>query len=609
MDGTDRDAARLVAGRYLIREPVGQGGMGRVWRAYDQLLGRQVALKELIRPAADLTERLLREARFGARLRHPGIVHVHDVVTDGDSQWIVMELIDGHSLEDLVLANGPLPPDRVAEIGLELLDALTVAHQHGVIHRDVKPANVLIDATGAVHLTDFGIAFELSQSPLTATGAVIGSPQYMAPERVRGETPTAASDLFSVGATLYAAVEGRPPFGRPGQVPTLAAVLSDPPDPVDRAGPLAPILAGLLEKEPTRRTDADTAKRQLANLSDTVIAPALSSASAPKPANRRFRWPVLATAAVLALAAACVVIAFRPQPIGHHATKTTAIGRFFVRTPADWTPIASSDDQPRPGIAPPDNRQVAVQIWLAPNNEAALRDLAITETTYRVERPGYRRISLNLAPFAGSAEGAKWEWTWRDNGVTRRVLQHAVQDQDGRLYVLSYAAPAGDFVTYQKDVDAIVASARLDTSAEPRSLLPVVAEGVSASVPTGWKSRPHAGGKGTDFYRPAAPAAYLTFSREPADSYFVNGYDWTTFWAGQPGETGYQLLSRAPVVYAGVRSSGRWDYFVTSSKGVRLKVRAFAAITDKKLYRLLCVAPGGIEQTCDQVAATVTVAR
>jgi WD40 repeat protein len=274
------ETARVIAGRYVIRAAIGQGGMGRVWRAHDRTLDREVALKEVLLPLgmaalakSQLAERMLREARLGARLRHPAIVRVHDVLTADEHPWIVMELVEGRSLEDLIEAEGPLAPARVAAFGLSLLGALRAAHRSGVIHRDVKPANVIVEDDDAVVLTDFGIAYEMDQVSLTATGIMIGSPQFMAPERVRGESPGPASDLFSLGATLYAAVEGRAPFVRTGQLPTLAAVLSDPPDAFVHAGSLQPVLAGLLEKDPERRPTPEEAEEALRTVVALVDAP------------------------------------------------------------------------------------------------------------------------------------------------------------------------------------------------------------------------------------------------------------------------------------------------------------------------------------------------
>ncbi|MEU4578846.1 serine/threonine-protein kinase [Nonomuraea sp. ATR24] len=250
-----------LAGRYRLLAPIGQGGMGTVWRAEDELLQQEVAVKEIRLPPglgegerAELTERTLREARAAARLRsHPSIVTVHDVVLDGGLPWIVMEFVRGRSLEQVVRERGPLPPGRVAAIGLRMLDALGAAHASGVLHRDVKPANVLLTDDGRVLLTDFGIATVAGNEAITQGGMLSGSPGYIAPERLRGEPDGPHSDLWSLGATLFTAVEGVAPFARASPAAAIAAALTQEPAPVRRAGPMAPVLAALLDKDPARR--------------------------------------------------------------------------------------------------------------------------------------------------------------------------------------------------------------------------------------------------------------------------------------------------------------------------------------------------------------------
>ncbi|RFU43575.1 hypothetical protein DZF91_00350 [Actinomadura logoneensis] len=259
-----------LAGRYRILGLIGRGGMGRVWRAYDAELGREVAVKELRLPEevedAERREwyaRAEREARAAARLRHPGIVALHDRVTGDDGRpWLVMELVEGPSLDAVIRADGPLPPARVAAIGRQMLDALATAHAHGIVHRDVKPANVLLDGDRAI-LTDFGIAALDGDATLTRSGALLGTPAYMSPEQVRGRPATPASDLWSLGATLYAAVEGRPPFGGPTHGAIFVAIATEPPPPPKKAGPLTELLTSLLQKDPDARPPAETVRRLL----------------------------------------------------------------------------------------------------------------------------------------------------------------------------------------------------------------------------------------------------------------------------------------------------------------------------------------------------------
>jgi serine/threonine protein kinase len=285
--------------------------MGRVWAAWDSLLGREVALKELLLPqsmtdeeAEALHERALREARAIARLAHPNIVRFFDVVLDDGLPWIVMELVPSKSLYDLVRQDGPLPPERVARIGLDLLAGLRAAHAEGVLHRDVKPANVLVSTNGRVVLTDFGLVALAGESGITTTGVVMGSPSYMAPEQALDEPIGPPSDLWSLGATLYLAVEGKPPYLRKSPVSTLTALATEPPRPPTQAGAMRAVLDGLLEKDPARRIDADAAERLLRVAAGD--APAAVIASRRK---GRILWPAIALIPALLLVAVAV---FRP---------------------------------------------------------------------------------------------------------------------------------------------------------------------------------------------------------------------------------------------------------------------------------------------------------
>ncbi|GAA4603632.1 hypothetical protein GCM10023195_12140 [Actinoallomurus liliacearum] len=262
----------LLAGRYQLVEKIGQGGMGVVWRAFDTGLDREVAVKELRLPEwigeqehPRWYARMGREARAAARLKHPGIVTVYDRVVGEDGRpWIVMELIHGTSLADELKRHGRLPVRRVAAIGLRLLEAVSVAHAHGIVHRDIKPANVLFEGDRVV-LTDFGIAALEGDATLTHTGSILGTPAYMSPEQVHGR-PVPESDLWSLGATLYDAVEGHPPFTGPTNGAIFAAIATQDPVPPAKAGPLAPVLSGLLRKTPAERLTAEEARDLLTPL-------------------------------------------------------------------------------------------------------------------------------------------------------------------------------------------------------------------------------------------------------------------------------------------------------------------------------------------------------
>ncbi|MFJ3365395.1 serine/threonine-protein kinase [Streptomyces anthocyanicus] len=264
------DGERVIAGRYRLLSPLGEGGMGTVWRARDEVLRREVAVKEVRAPAGlsqtdvgRMYARLEREAWAAARISHPNVVTVYDVATDGGRPWIVMELVRGLSLADLLDAEGPLEPRRAALIGAEVLAALRAAHAAGVLHRDVKPANVLLANDGRVVLTDFGIARVEGSEALTMTGEVVGSPEFLAPERALGRTPGAASDLWSLGVLLYAAVEGVSPFRQGTPLSTLRAIVDEEVPPPRRAGALGPVVEGLLRKDPAERLPAEEAERAL----------------------------------------------------------------------------------------------------------------------------------------------------------------------------------------------------------------------------------------------------------------------------------------------------------------------------------------------------------
>ncbi|MER5455437.1 serine/threonine-protein kinase [Micromonospora sp. NPDC002389] len=274
----------VIGDRYSLRSTVGNGGMGTVWRATDTLLRRDVAVKEVVLPPGlapsdrdAMYERTLREARAAAAIAHPAVVQVYDVVTEAGRPWIVMELLDARSLADMVIEDGPIAQRVVAKIGIALLGALEVAHAIGVLHRDVKPANVLICSDGRCVLTDFGVARMPTDVQLTTPGMVLGSPHFISPERAMGQEFGPPSDLFSLGVTLYTAVEGRPPFDRGDPIETMHAVVEDPPAPPQRSGPLTRVLMGLLEKDPARRLDVHTARAMLREL---LAGPLSSTASA-----------------------------------------------------------------------------------------------------------------------------------------------------------------------------------------------------------------------------------------------------------------------------------------------------------------------------------------
>ncbi|NUT08857.1 MAG: serine/threonine protein kinase, partial [Nonomuraea sp.] len=301
------ESNRLVARRYQLLRELGRGGMGVVWEGYDTLLNRQVAIKEVLLPEGlspgDQERHLLRtarEARTAAKLNHPSVVAVYDVVEEGGRPWIVMELVANPSLEEVVATSGALPVRQAADVGRQVLSALKAAHEAGILHRDVKPSNILLGDDGRAVLMDFGIATVEGDASLTRTGMVTGSPSFLAPERVRADDAGPPSDLWSLGATLFAAMVGRSPFDRGDPMATLNALLNEEPD-YRRIPPVMhPILKGLLRKEPAERVDAEEADRLLAAI-EAAAKPAFADLPEKRAGGSRGR-------AALAVAAATVLV-------------------------------------------------------------------------------------------------------------------------------------------------------------------------------------------------------------------------------------------------------------------------------------------------------------
>ncbi|MBA9007807.1 serine/threonine-protein kinase [Thermomonospora cellulosilytica] len=519
-DQRDEGPGRLIAGRYRLETVLGRGGMGTVWQARDEMLDRPVAVKEVQvhrelgeAERRQVRERTLREARATARLSHPGIVTVHDVVDSGDRPWIVMELLRARSLADVLAGEGPLPPARAADIGRQMAAALRAAHAVGILHRDVKPANVLITAEGRAVLTDFGIARVMGDATLTQTGLLVGSPAYLPPERVRSERATPASDLWSLGATLYTAVEGRPPYDRPDVMAVLAALMTEEPPPPRNAGPLAPVIGGLLVRDPARRLTAPQAEEMLAQVA------AGAHPAPPPPATRPSGPPVpppehVATAPVAAPArsgahpallvlvgalaavavALAVVLVVRPGDgsgqggTGAQATPTVISGQAGGPQPppgttAPVTPTRSAAPSVPPGLRPvsgpgyriavPEGWQRMEQgssvFWRDPGSGAYVQvdrtpwsgdPLAHwrqweSEVIAQGGLRDYRRIGLSRA--AGVPyDAADLEFTWTNaEGVPMHGLDRGVM-ADGRPYAVFVAIPQSDWDANAERVNNIL---------------------------------------------------------------------------------------------------------------------------------------------------------
>ncbi|WP_371497521.1 serine/threonine protein kinase [Kitasatospora sp. NBC_00374] len=526
MGGQDQAAGvgtgRLLAGRYALGERLGRGGMGTVWRARDEMLDRDVAVKELT--VSHLSEedleilqtRMKREARAAARIKHPGVITIHDVLEQDGRPWIVMELVDGRSLADVISQDGKLRPQEAAEVGLQVLAALHRGHQLGVLHRDVKPANVLLEHTsGRVVLLDFGIAkFEGAGAvELTRPGDLVGSPDYLAPERAQGERPGPASDLWALGATLWAAVEGTSPFRRDSPLSTLTAVVEEPLPESARAGALGPVLAALMAKDPARRPGADEAMRMLQEVVaghtvgitprvpeqtptghvpvvDRVVPVAVPGSEAPTPVQAAAS-PVPATAPVpvvarprrraLRLALIGLVVAALvgggayvardrlgggttpsgpgvrptglaapdPAPDGYQWVDDPAGFRFLLPTTGTWVRSTENSEI----YYSPDSKvhylQFAVTVGQALSPAEHLQEM---EQSVTKNRQGYKREQLADIKVNGY-QGAVWEfsYTTADNSGTRRHLKEAeFRDESGTSYDILVAGPDKDRTDAQK---------------------------------------------------------------------------------------------------------------------------------------------------------------
>ncbi len=464
-----------VGDRYELLSRLGQGGMGTVWRAHDELLGRDVAVKEVLLPpemgAADREERYartIREARSAARLSHPGVVTVHDVVEHDGRPWIVMELVSAPSLQGVIDSEGPLPPRRVAALGRQMLAALRAAHAAGIVHRDIKPSNVLVAAEDRVVVTDFGIAALDGDATLTGTGVLIGSPAYIAPERARGERAGTAGDLWSLGATLYAAVEGRSPFERSGPVSTLAAIMAEEAPPPRNAGPLAPVLAGLLRRDPADRMTAAEAARLLGEMAAEGTRPdaggevwtmpvrreptMLAELPAAAPPSRRPATVVLASG----LAGALVVAAFGAVWLLGHVSASGRPGA-DTRTQAQ-SRAAGSGTSPvvaPPTLAPTDGGDVALLLqvdttpWDAdPETEAEGASGAIAHG-YR----GYREAAVTPTTYLG-VPAADLRFAYDRSTGTERVIDRFFR-VGGQCFAVYFRMPAEQWVYSSRYLDPI----------------------------------------------------------------------------------------------------------------------------------------------------------
>jgi len=504
------DLGRLVAGRYLLVERVGSGGMGTVWRAEDKLLGRHVAVKKLHIPphlhddeVRTLHERTRREARSAARITHPNVIVVHDVVDDEGLPCIVMEYIPSATLSDVLKRRGALPPHEAARIGRAMAAALRAAHNAGVLHRDVKPANVLLADDGRIVLTDFGIAMESGTSSLTKSGELIGSIRYLAPERLRASStgPGPAADLWALGATLYQTVEGRHPFQRPTPIETAYAIATDAYEPLRNAGDLAPVIEGLLLKEPEQRMDVHEVERRLGDVTATRTAPfdpptrpePLGTVETPsrKGAGNRRRTALLTVSAVAL--AACVAggalwwfkggadaqggHASRPTastaspspntsptvpavPTGYHLVKADTGISVPVRD--GWTrktlpggEVGYIDQSGLVGLR--------VNVVQFAGTDPVQHWSETEEDQTRRDNPGYERVRMTKTTFRGQPAGY-WEFTFDGRARKFRAAELAFASADGTQYVIYLSAPNAQWGEYRPVFDTAANGVRLTSA-------------------------------------------------------------------------------------------------------------------------------------------------
>lgn len=577
--GTD---GRLLAGRYRLGGVLGKGGMGTVWRGVDETLGRTVAVKELRFPhnidedeKRRLITRTLREAKATALIRDTGAVTVFDVVEEDDRPWIVMELVEGRSLSDAIREDGPLTPKRAAEVGLTVLNVLKAAHKEGILHRDVKPSNVLIANDGRVVLSDFGIAQIDGDPSVTSTGMLVGAPSYISPERARGQKPGPPADLWSLGALLYASVEGRPPYDRGSAIATLTAVMTEQPKAPVNAGPLTEAIHGLLVKDPARRLD-DTAVRpmltEIANAPEAPVAPAPDVTRAmPLPAD--------------------------PQPTptdAPAATRESSADQTKIRSALSSVRAARPKSKPKPDPAPAAPGAVPPAAPAAGQSRKRVAVIAAIAIALAI-------LGTSIGFVLANADDGKSKKT--GSGSKASASQSATKSASPS----AGAGASGSSGTGSKsgsgsssDATGSSGSGSGSGNSGSDSSVPsgftVVTNSAfhfSMAMPDGWKQTGTAGASSGVIYSAGGgfPRVQVDFSSTP-------GKDAAAAWrAAEPGvrsnSTAYTLISIKKISFNGYRTAADWE-FLRTQEGTKVHVVNRGFVTDDThAYSIMFSAPAG----------------
>ncbi|WUH91412.1 serine/threonine protein kinase [Streptomyces sp. NBC_00433] len=599
-EGTD---GRVLADRYRLDGVLGKGGMGTVWRAVDETLGRTVAVKELRFPGnvdeeekRRMVTRTLREAKATARIRNTGAITVYDVVKEDDRPWIVMELIEGRSLSDAIREDGPLTPKRAAEVGLVILDVLSAAHREGILHRDVKPSNVLIADDSRVVLGDFGIAQIDGDPSVTSTGMLVGAPSYISPERARGQKPGPPADLWSLGALLFASVEGRPPYDKGSAIATLTAVMTEPVGPMQNAGPLAAVITGLLAKDPEQRLDEQAARRMLegvAKAPDRPVAPPAPTGDAPTavlPVDPQ-PTPTDAPAAARRTAAEQVRVREALRTVRKAAAKPPKPAK-----PAKPAAKAAAKPAPEPGMpadAPPPARASITDV-------VPRRTLLIGVTVLVLALLG-TVIGVVLANSGGGKDGGDTK-----NGDPTSAPAKPGADRKPSAPASTPAAGSGSDSGSGSGDDAADDSAgkggKPSATADPAGgpgappagfTLVQGAGKASVAIPADWKRVPAAQNRyhtGTLFAGPAGGELLVDFTPTPGPSALAKWqHDSKTV---GPTLSGYQLIGVRKADYRGYDTAD-WEYKRTLA-GTQVRVQNRGMVTDAHHgYALLLDFPTG----------------